>query len=230
MPQAAQAARAGGGAGGDEVRPRAPRAQTRSATAPVADGNVFRREGDYWSATFEGRTIRLRDLRGIRYLARLLAEPGRQFHVLDMVALPRDGARNATLGPEAGLELASSSDAGELLDERAKEAYRRRLSEIEEDIEDASAAGDTERVARADAERDFLLRELSRAIGLGGRDRRAGSASERARASVTRAIRQAMARIREHDPVLGEHLARAIRTGTYCVYLPDARLSGGWKL
>ena len=228
--RAAQAARACGGAGPEAARRREPRTQARPAAGPIPGANVLRREGDYWSVTFEGRTVRLRDLKGMRYLARLLAEPGRQFHVVDMVAVARNGLRDADRGVEAGLELASSSDAGELLDARAKEAYRRRLSEIEDDIDEASATGDTERVAQADAERDFLLRELSRAIGLGGRDRRAGSASERARASVTRAIRQAMARIREHDPALGEHLARAIRTGTYCVYLPDPRLPAAWTL
>ncbi len=90
--------------------------------------------------------------------------------------------------------------------------------------------GDSERAAQADAERDFLVRELARAVGLGGRDRRAGSASERARASVTRAVRQAMARIREHNAPLGEHLDRAIRTGTYCAYLPDPRATVNWQL
>ena len=76
-----------------------------------------------------------------------------------------------------------------MLDVRAKDAYRRRLAEIEDDIEQARALEDDERAAQADAERDFLVRELSRAVGLGGRDRRAGSTSERARASVTRALR-----------------------------------------
>jgi tetratricopeptide (TPR) repeat protein len=146
--------------------------------------NVFRREGDYWSVVFEGRTVRVRDLKGIRYLARLLAEPGRELHVLDLVAAETGGPSATALG-----------DAGEILDGRAKDAYRRRLAEIEEDIEQARTLGDSEREAQADAERDFLVRELARAVGLGGRDRRASSASERARAAVTRAVRQAIARI-----------------------------------
>jgi hypothetical protein len=119
-------------------------------------------------------------------------------------------------------------DMGAVLDARAKEAYRRRLAEIEEDIEEASAMGDPERAARAELEREFLVRELSRAVGLGGRDRRGGSASERARASVTRALRQALARIREHDPLLGEHLDRSVSTGTYCAYKPDPRAPVVW--
>ena len=182
----------------------------------------FRREGDYWSVVFEGRTVRMRDLQGMRYLARLLADPGREFQVLDLAAAPADTNVPKGGGHAAGLSH-PLGDSGEILDARAKDAYRRRLVEIDQDIEQAQATGDIERAAQADAERDFLVRELSRAVGLGGRSRRAGSASERARAGVTRALRQAMARIGGHHPQLGEHLDRTIRTGTYCSYQPDPR-------
>ena len=178
------------------------------------DVTVFRREGDHWLLEFEGRTVRVRDLKGMHYLARLVAHRGREFHALDLVAAENLGGSN---------ERTALGDAGELLDARAKSAYRRRLAEIEDDVARARALGDAERESQADAERDFLVRELSRAVGLGGRDRRAASASERARVGVTRAIRYAIARIGEHHPLLGEHLSLAIRTGTYCGYLPDPR-------
>ena len=196
---------------------------------PAAELNIFRREGDYWSLVFAGRTVRVRDLKGMRYLARLLAEPGREFHVLDLVAAETGTDPQFESGQAAGLSHAALGDAGEMLDAQAKDAYRRRLAEIEDDIEQARVIGDAERAAQADAERDFLVRELSRAVGLGGRDRRAASASERARAGVTRAVRHAIARIGEHHPELGEHLSRAIRTGTYCAYLPDPRAPAGWR-
>ena len=201
----AEALRAGGSE--DQRRSRAHRRpatildRIEVAASATTETNVFRREGDYWSVVFEGRTVRVRDLKGMRYLAQLLAHPGREFHVLDLVA--------AETGQQTAL-----GDAGEILDERAKTAYRRRLAEIEDDIEQARALEDAEREAQADAERDFLVRELARAVGLGGRDRRAASASERARSGVTRAIRQGIARIGEHHPQLGEHLDRAVRTGT----------------
>jgi hypothetical protein len=188
------------------------------ADQPAADLNMFRREGDYWSVVFEGRTVRMRDLKGMRYLARLLAHPGRDFHVLDLVAAETGGQSHAALG-----------DAGEMLDARAKNAYRRRLAEIEDDIAQARAIGDAERAAQADTERDFLVRELARAVGLGGRDRRASSASERARVGVTRAVRQAIGRLGEHHPRLGEHLNRAVRTGTHCAYVPDPRAPAAWR-
>ena len=190
----------------------------------------FCREGDYWSVAFDGRTTRLRDAKGLRYLSRLLTQPGREIHALDLViederaASPHDG----DLDREASLAL--SRDAGEVLDRRAKEAYRRRLAEIESDLEEAHQCGDAYRTEQAMAERRFLARELARAVGLGGRDRRVGSNAERARASVTLAIRRAMARIRVAHPALGAHLDRTIRTGTFCVYLPDPRVPADWRV
>jgi tetratricopeptide (TPR) repeat protein len=214
-------------AGPPEAPPVAPEARP-ALGVPAARSNVFRREGDYWTVTFDGDTVRLRDVKGMRYLARLLADPGREHHVLDLVAaetVGRDGDSRADAPSRSAL-----GDAGAMLDARAKDAYRRRLAEIDDDIEQAHALGDDERAAQADAERDFLLQELARAFGLGGRERRAGSASERARAGVTRAVRQAMGRIAEHHPGLGEHLGRTIRTGTYCAYAPDPRAPAGWEL
>ena len=189
---------------------------------PVIDRNMFRREGDYWSVVFEGRTVRVRDLKGIRYLARLLADPGRELHVLDLVTAESGRAGGIASG-RRDLSHMGPGDAGEMLDARAKDTYRRRLAEIDDDIEQARAPNDAEREAQADTERDFLVRELSRAVGLHGRDRRAASNSERARVSVTRALRHAIARVGEHHPELGEHLDQTIRTGTYCAYLPDPR-------
>ncbi len=195
---------------------------------PVESFNVFRREGDYWSVIYEGRTVRVRDLKGMRYLARLLADPGREYHVLDLVAAEAGSVAQMDSSQAASVPRSALGDAGEILDERAKDAYRRRLAEIEDDSEQARAIGDAERAAQADAERDFLVRELARAFGLGGRARRAASASERARVGVTRAVRQVIARIGEHHPQLGEHLSRTIRTGTYCAYSPDPRAPAGW--
>ena len=190
--------------------------------------NRFHREGDYWSVTFEGHTTQVRDRKGMRHLARLLASPGRDIHVLDLVAA--EAGNPVPAQEQAAAAHLAFGDAGPMLDAQAKQTYRRRLAEIEDDIDDARAADDHRREAQADTEREFLIRELSRAVGLGGRDRRAGSVSERARAGVTRAIRQAIAHIKQHQPDLADHLERAIRTGTHCSYLPDTRVPNHWDL
>jgi len=207
-----------------EVRPSA----AVAATDPhPPDDNTFRDAGDYWAVAFEGRVASVRDSKGLRYLSRLLAEPGREFHVLDLVAV--ETAPHKTYGAGRVNTSPADGDAGELLDPQAKAAYRRRLTEIDEDLAEAHALGDPARAAQGEVERDLLVRELSRAVGLGGRNRRAGSSAERARSAVTRAMRHALARIRKHHSPLGDHLDRTIRTGTYCVYLPDRRVPIAWK-
>ncbi len=184
---------------------------------------VFRCEGDTRTVTFGGRTVLLRDLQGLRYLARLLAEPGREFHVLDLVAAERGVLPTAAAA-------CRQRDLGPVLDDQAREAYRRRLAEVEQDLEDAQASGDADRAALADRDRAFLVAELASAYGIGGRARPTGATSERARAAVTRAVRYAMARVAEHHPELAGHLERTIRTGTYCTYAPDPRIPVMWDV
>ena len=195
---------------------------------PAESVNIFRREGDYWSVIFDGHTVHVRDLKGMRHLARLLADPGREYHVLDLVAAETGTDAHTNRSHAANLPRSAFGDAGEILDTRARDAYRRRLTEIDDDIEQAHAVGDADRAAQAQTERDFLVGELARAFGLSGRGRRAASPSERARAGVTRAVRQSIARLGHHHPALGEHLRRTIRTGTYCSYSPDPRAPAGW--
>jgi tetratricopeptide (TPR) repeat protein len=194
----------------------------------VTEG-VFRREGEYWSVFFDGRGVRIRDAKGMRHLARLLADPGREFHVLDMVRMEEGLPENVD---RADPELAADGlgDAGEVLDPQAKAAYRQRLAELEEDLGEAEAWNDAERAARAKDEIEFLTRELAVAVGLTGRDRKAASAAERARLNVSRAIRAAMSRIAENHLRLGEHLDAAVNTGLFCSYTPDPRIPIIWRL
>ena len=140
-------------------------------------------------------------------LARLISEPSREFHALDLAA---DGSTGA----------ADGGDAGELLDEQARAEYKARLDRLEEGIEEARANGDIGRLERLQGEREFLAAELSRAVGLGGRGRRQGAAAERARVNVQRRLADAIRRIGREDAELSRILERAVRTGLYCVYDP----------
>jgi hypothetical protein len=181
--------------------------QRDDAAPPSIDVATFVREGDYWTIAGEGGVVRLKDSRGLTMLARLVAEPGRELAALDLEA------------PTAF--VIDAGDAGELLDDTAQAAYRRRLVELEEQLAQAEAWNDPVRSERARAECEALRTELSRAIGLGGRKRRAGSAPERARINVQRRIADAIQKIKEHHGPLGLHLSHAVRTGAYLSYLPE---------
>ncbi|HUG88400.1 MAG TPA: AAA family ATPase, partial [Actinomycetota bacterium] len=133
------------------------------APRPVA-ASVFRKEGDDWAIAFDGDAFRLKDTKGLRYLAYLLGRPGAEVHVLDLVAAEGGAAaRGASrAAAQEGLEVASD-DAGEVLDLRARRAYRERVEELRQEIEEADAYHDLERAARAREEMEYVAAELGRA-------------------------------------------------------------------
>jgi tetratricopeptide (TPR) repeat protein len=213
---------------------------TPGALAPRR--GLFQQEGEFWTVGYDRSTFRLKNSKGLGYLAHLLRHPSAEFHALDLVggiASQRDQdesdqeARSLPRAGEdlerAGIHVASLGDAGDMLDDQAKVAYRRRLADLREELEEAKELGNVERAERAEAEIDALTRELSRAVGLGGRNRRAASASERARQTVTKTIRAVLDRVAENDATLAEILSRCIRTGTFCSYQPDPESPIAWE-
>ena len=172
----------------------------------------MRRNGEYWHFAFGGTEFVLADLKGLQYLATLLAEPAREFKSLDLCG---------------GQDVA---DAIPVIDEQARDAYRRRLVDVDEDIAEAERNCDAARAELARCDREFLIAELSGAIGLGGRVRGTGAAAERARTSVTRSVRYALARLADQHAALGDHLSRTVRTGSYCSYQPDAVAPITWAV
>lgn len=173
--------------------------------APPADEWTLGRDGDQWLLEAGSERARLRDSRGLHYLRALLAAPGREITALDLVA---GGAGLAAPGGEP------------VLDAAAWDAYRRRLRQLDAQLDAADRAGDRRAAEQAEAERQALAAELRRASGLGGRPRRASAEAERARVNVTRTLRAAVERIAASAPGAGAHLQASIRTGAACRYQP----------
>jgi hypothetical protein len=195
-------------------------ATSRSGTPPAAAPPQGRlcREGGLWRVTFAGTTAHLPALRGIDDLAVLLAHPGREVPALDLAAGP--GGRPAGAVAPGEVAAGGPADLGEQVDATARAAYARRIRDLREELDDADAAGDGERGARAQVELDALTRQLAAAYGLHGA-RRTGDPAERARAAVSSRLRAAVRKISQAHPTLGRHLDRSLRTGRFCSYAPD---------
>ena len=116
----------------------------RLVPTPGDGRNLFLREGETWTIGHQGAVRPLRDNKGMRYIAYLLRNPGRDVHAIQLL--------------EGG---------------------------------------------------DDVLPEAPHP-----------AVTERARLSVTRAIRRALFRIAAVQPLLGRHLHTTIRTGTRCSYAP----------
>jgi non-specific serine/threonine protein kinase len=118
---------------------------------------------------------------------------------------------------------------GPTLDSSARTAYKHRHEELQDELEEAEANNDSGRIEKARAEIDSIAQALSSAVGLGGRRRLAGSSSERARLTVTKAIKASLVRIDREHPALSQLLASTIRTGIFCSYRPDPRWPVIWN-
>jgi hypothetical protein len=207
------AARAAGEIGMPGLAARAAARRGR-APAPAHAGKVparptagpsfaMAREGDAWRVGFGARTFLVKDSRGMQLLGRLVERPGEEVHVL---ALGSD---------EAGRSLVEGP-GGPVLDAQTRAEYKARLVDLSAELDEAEAMADLARVDRLRREKELLDAELLAAIGVGGKARSTGSASERARVNVQRRLKDAVARIGELDPGAGAYLEKAVRTGTYC--------------
>jgi tetratricopeptide (TPR) repeat protein len=183
-------------------------------------GNVFRLDGETWTVRFAGRTVGVRDSKGMHDLARLLTHPGRQLPAVELAAGPLGSPTAAEL-LDGDQRLGPTGDLGEVVDATARAAYRQRLDQLEQEALDADLLGDQRRSAAIAAEREALMTQLSAAYGIGGRVRRTGSPAERARTAVTARIRDAVGRIERAHPELGRHLRVSVRTGAFCGYEPE---------
>ena len=192
---------------------RVERQRTRAlAASHESPSSIFRKEGDYWVVGWNSATFRLKDAKGLRYLAPLLHNPGRDFHAAELIAFAAPG--NVAASSDLG-------DAGAILDQKAKAAYKRRLIELRSELEDAEHSNDLHRAETLRAEIESITEQLAAAVGLGGRDRLAVSHAESARSAATTGIKKSIERIRANNPDLGRHLATFVHTGNFCRYRPD---------
>jgi tetratricopeptide (TPR) repeat protein len=171
------------------------------------------RDGRWWHVSMGATAARVPDTKGMRYVAELVARPGVERHALDLV----DRVEGLS---DAGLDRRRLGDAGPMLDRAARSAFRREMERLRSEIDDALAGDLLDTAEALQQELDMLATQLASAFGLGGRERRAGSAAEKARLNVTRAIRSALRTLAEALPTAGAALDRGIRTGRYCIYEP----------
>ncbi|HEV2776445.1 MAG TPA: hypothetical protein VGV90_12700, partial [Solirubrobacteraceae bacterium] len=164
---------------------------------------VLRREQDVWLLEYDGRSACLHDAKGLHHLATLFERPGTSI---------------------ASLALADAIARGHEREASAVVAYRAQVREVREELAEAQAFNDPERVSRAREQLELVAAEVEQA------GEATSAASERARINVTRAIKAAVRRIAEQEPDLGHVLRGTVRTGTSCRYEPDPGAPLTWEV
>lgn len=167
------------------------------------------RQGRRWRIALGPRSVLVDHRIGMLHLAVLIANPGQEIDAVELAA-----------GPYALGAATASVSSQPMLDRAAIHEYQGRIAQLRTEIDLAEAGGHGERAARAREERDWLMSELAATAGLGGRARRFADNRERARVAVGKAIRRAVHQVATADPAIGEHLARTVRTGMRCAYVP----------
>lgn len=205
------------GRSGPDSRNRMNGAGTQRPRLP--ESTVFRRQGDYWTISWQGKLVHLKDAKGFRYISYLLANAGCEVSACEMAATV-----NATGSYHSASETTRTrtdlGDAGVMLDATACKRYRHRIRELREELSDAEKCNDIGRATRLRWELEQLTEQLATAVGLRGRARKAGSHRERARLMVTKAIKAALAKLNTSHATLGHHLGTCIKTGNFCIYEP----------
>jgi hypothetical protein len=164
---------------------------------------ALRREQDVWLLEYGGRSVCLHDAKGLHHLATLFERPGTPVSALVL----------------AGGATPDAKPPGGQLD-----SYRQLAEELREELEEAQAFNDPERIARVREQLESLVADFEQADGA------TSAASERARINVTRAIKAAARRIAEQEPDLGHLLRATVRTGASCRYEPDPGMPLIWEV
>ena len=194
----------------------------------------FRREGDFWTISYLAGTFRLKDAKGLRYIAYLLARPGNRIHVYDLIEAVEGsaaGGRTTIHTESEDLEIVREIDApAPTIDGRARSEYRARLRDLQADLDDSERMNDLGRSDLLRSEIEMVGEELTGSSGLGRRARATSGSAERARGLVGKNIRSMVEKIRLQHPALGRHFAGAISTGNFCAYQPDPDHPISWRL
>ncbi len=195
-------------------------AEAKSAASPAPakpaaekqSGPALMRHADSWLFEYANQQVILPDMKGLHDIRRLLERPGDEIHCLDLTE------RN---------DETYTGDAA--LDDKARQSLKSRIRDLQEDLAEAEDMNDIGRAERARTEMDQLVELLASALGLGGRSRRLGDLTERARTTVTWRIRHAVRKIEAAHPSLGMHLANSLRTGVFCSYRPEQPVAWRFK-
>ncbi len=199
--------------------------------------NFFYKRGNVWQIRFnKGKPLLIQKHRkGCEYLQFLLGRPDRSFSVYDVAAELNIGfCEDVEAGQIDAEEIAEGfsitdraqlGDLGDVVDKKALAKYRERLGEIPEERREAETNNDVGRVTELEEEVAVIEKEIGRAVGLGGRIRKARDERKNLRDSVRNSVNRTIEEIGKDDRVFADHLRDAIDLGAVLRYQPEVPTS-----
>jgi hypothetical protein len=205
-----------------EIEAPEPQRQNVGDSQPIAQ-NCFQRVGDTWSLSFGSKRLSgLKDLKGMGIIAKLLQNPNPRnaiaaLHLHGLTSTP------VQLNKEESAAMSEGASEDPILDDEAVREYLARLEDIDVQLPNAEDSKDIGLVTSLKAEKQILLDQLESATGKSGAPRRlrGRTPEERAAQAVAKAIDRAIDNIRQHLPLLADHLKNLIKQeGNGFAYLP----------
>ncbi len=159
---------------------------------------VFHKPGDSWEITYKGNTKTIADCGGMGYLKVLLREQGKSFTTQEFLSVYGNGSVRL--------------DSGDVqLDDEAKNNYKKRLAEIDGDIQKAEQENNTVYLQELTKEKQQLIEELKKGTGFGGRKQKLGNQHSQERIGIGKAIKEAIGTIENQLPEMAVHLRESIK-------------------
>ncbi|GAA0859021.1 alpha/beta hydrolase [Aliiglaciecola litoralis] len=172
--------------------------------------NQFKKTGSIWALTFAGKTVHIKNSRGLNDIALLIQQKNKEVYAADLVTGEYSMAQESTVA---------------VSDQAALQQYRGRLNELIEEKSLAAVNADEAQYAALETEEEQLINALKQSVGLGGRARTFDHNAEKARKAVAARVRVTLHKISTVAPELGAHLTTSIKTGKYCCYSPSPDIS-----
>lgn len=197
---------------------------------PAPARNVFRRDGDAWTLNYEGKTVLVKELKGLRYIAYLLRHAGKEFNVLALLEYvegrpllpPHLAAAQGQAEREEDKPPTPGAGAPiEVLDRETIRQVRGEIKALERRRDNARARGDSKKADSLEDDRRELVRYIAPALKPNGDSRLVLEAQKQAYDSITASVRRALEAICAVHPTLFTHLDNSIKRGRFISYRPD---------
>jgi hypothetical protein len=210
--------------------------ETPAGTLTQAQGavdtaeNILRKRVHLWDVAFDGsERVPLKDLKGVRMIAYLVAHPGEAVEALRLMQLASGASSDDTRIPrrqQLGATSGMSADPfGSSRDERLTRKdivdLRRRKAREEKGKALAERLDNQEKAARLAESIASIDKMLKRDLALGGKPRTIDTDRDRARSAVAKDLTRALKHIGDANPHLAMHLKNSLRVGETCCYVPS---------
>lgn len=198
--------------------------ESDNAGGRVLPARLFRKTGEFWTLRFSGeeQPVSVKHRLGMEYIAQLLRSANGAIRCRELQSMMGSiSSPSPSTDEEQRSGLSTEGYRDEILDEKAKREYGKRLKEIEAELDKATRNQDRARIENLNEEQQAILDELRAAVNVRGRSRYFKTPDERARKAVSAAIASALQSIEKHHATLGEHLRSRIELGASCRYNSD---------